>query len=110
MKLPLADRAIVPSEKITQYLLSRLHPVGRHKAAFFTAVGYCLEGWEEFADDLVQHAIHNEVSTMEETRFGVRFAIEGILQSPKGPRMIRSVWFIEDGEELPRLVTAYPLE
>lgn len=44
-----------------------------------------------------------------ETAFGVRYVVVGILSTPdgRGPT-VRTVWFIEHGEEIPRLVTAYP--
>ncbi len=35
MKLPNRERAILPRERIRDYLLSDSHPDGRHKAAFF---------------------------------------------------------------------------
>ena len=40
MQLPWHERAIVEPEKIRDYLLSRAHPVGRIKAAFFESLGF----------------------------------------------------------------------
>ena len=37
MKLPRAEHAVVEDAKVRDYLLSREHPVGRFKAAFFGA-------------------------------------------------------------------------
>ena len=34
MKLPNADKAIISSEKLRDYILSPIHPIGRFKAAF----------------------------------------------------------------------------
>ena len=39
-KLPRADRAIIPPEKLTDYLLSTTHPVGSAKARFFRGHGF----------------------------------------------------------------------
>lgn len=39
MKLPRNREAIVPELKLTDYLLSETHPVGRAKAKFFRALG-----------------------------------------------------------------------
>jgi hypothetical protein len=109
MKLPSSDRAIVPQAKITAYLLSEEHPVGRHKAAFFHHFGYALAEWQRLAADLLQHGLENEVGTVEDSPFGTRYVVEGIIHAPDGrdPR-IKSAWFIEHGEEVPHLVTAYP--
>jgi hypothetical protein len=47
---------------------------------------------------------------MPRETIGVRYVIESIMQAPDGRTpTIRSVWFIETGEEKPRFVTAYPL-
>jgi hypothetical protein len=110
MHLPNRESAIVPEAKIKQYLLSTTHPVGRFKAEFFVRYGFTLEHWDRLADALLQHATDHEIAKVEDSPFGTRFVIEGHLSSPdgRGP-VVRSVWFLENGEEFPRLVTAYPL-
>ncbi|WP_416223734.1 DUF6883 domain-containing protein [Thermoflexus sp.] len=40
MPLPNAGNAYVPLSKITRYLLSETHSVGRAKARFFRALGF----------------------------------------------------------------------
>jgi Domain of unknown function (DUF6883) len=40
MRLPGIDDAVVDDGKNRDYLLSESHPVGRFKAAFFSALGY----------------------------------------------------------------------
>ncbi len=56
MKLPNAERAVVPSRKITHYLLSTAHRDGQHKAEFFSSFGFTIEAWEELAAALQNHA------------------------------------------------------
>jgi hypothetical protein len=110
MKLPNAERAVVPQQKITGYLLSISHRDGHSKATFFLRFGFSANIWQELADALRQHAIDYEISGVEASPFGTRYVIEGMIISPDGRNpMIRSVWFIEAGEETPRFVTAYPL-
>jgi hypothetical protein len=58
MNLPNAERAAVPSRKITHYLLSTAHRDGQHKAEFFRSFGFKLEAWEELASALLSHARH----------------------------------------------------
>ena len=53
MVLPNAARAFVEPSKVRDYLLSLSHPVGRFKAAVFSALGYHYEHWEVLRDDLL---------------------------------------------------------
>jgi hypothetical protein len=45
--IPNADRAVIEAAKLHDYLLSRTHPVGRFKAAFFHALGYSADNWRQ---------------------------------------------------------------
>lgn len=111
MKLPNVEQAIVPQRKLTQYLLSPTHPAGRGKAAFFASFGFAQEAWETLADSLRKHALDYEVTATEVTPFGTSYTIEGALMTPDGRApLVRVVWFIEIGDTIPRLVTAYPLK
>jgi hypothetical protein len=110
MKLPNADQAVIPSDKITGYLLSLTHPDGRDKAIFFMAFGFSPDDPVQLEVALLRQAVSQEVVKSIASTFGVRYVIEGELQSPDGRNpLVRSVWFIENDEEIPRLVTAYPL-
>jgi hypothetical protein len=109
MKLPNYENTIVRPEKITGYLLSPTHPQGRAKAGFFTRFGFALDSWEALASALLQHAADHEVAAVEDSPFGTRYIREGTIHAPDGRApLLRSVWFIETGDETPRLVTAYP--
>ena len=47
----------------------------------------------------------------DEIPFGTGYTVEGALLAPDGRTLrVRVVWFIEIGEAVPRLVTAYPLK
>lgn len=110
MKLPHLDQATIGAEKISEYLLSPTHPVGRHKARFFQQFGFAQSAAATLRTSLLAHARSHEVALVSESRFGKRYAIDGALQSPDGrnPRL-RVIWFIESGKEEPRFVTAHPL-
>ena len=43
MRLPNAAKAVIPIEKLRDYLTSITHPAGRFKAAFFLSLGYTEE-------------------------------------------------------------------
>jgi len=110
MKLPNLDRAIVKTEKISDYLLSTVHPAGRHKARFFGLFGFLRNAPEALIQSLIEHARSNDVSAIDRTAFGTRYTIDGTVVSPDGrnPRL-RVIWFIESGGVTPNFVTAYPL-
>ena len=110
MKLPNGDKAQVPQAKLTEYLLSLAHEDGRSKAQFFIRFGFSVAEWQELAITLRELARQHPVTRVEESPFGKRYIIEGIIKTPDGRTLwIRAIWFIEDKTEIPRLVTAYPL-
>jgi hypothetical protein len=110
LELPNGQNAEIPQAKIRGYLLSPTHRDGQHKAEFFTRFGFSVTAWQELAAALRQHAIDHEIAKEEDSPFGKRYIVEGIIQAPDGRTpMLRTVWFIETGADTPRFVTAYPL-
>jgi hypothetical protein len=110
MVVPNRELAVVTQAKITDYLLSESHPDGRHKCQFFKAFGYSLDHWEFLAGTIRQHILDYEVRKTEDSPFGTRYVVEGIIVAPDGRTpLLRTVWFIRHGEEVPQFVTAYPL-
>ena len=92
MKLPNHQSAIVPKAKITDYLLSLDHRDGRGKALFFTRFGFSVGDWQVLAAALLEHAADHEVARVEQTPFGIRYIVEGSIQTPDGRTpLIRSV-------------------
>jgi hypothetical protein len=110
VKLPNYESAIVPEAKITRYLLSLTHLDGSSKAKFFIQFGFTVERWEQLALALLNHAADHTVRKVESSALGIRYIIEGSLNTLHGKTlMVCSVWFIGDNEDKPRLATAYPL-
>jgi hypothetical protein len=108
--VPNGDQAVVDQTKLTDYLLSLEHHVGRHKARFFAAHGFSGEHWEDLRRALLRHVIDHVAIGIETNAFGTKFVVEGSLDCPDGRSpVIRTVWMIEVGHQIPRLVTAYPL-
>ena len=109
MRLPGVESAVVPVEKLTGYLLSLEHPVGRSKAAFYRALGYDETNTDLLAAGLIAIAADNEVVEAEPTPFGTKYAVEGTLVTPSGATTtLRTVWIVRTDEAAPRFVTAYP--
>jgi hypothetical protein len=110
MKLPHAELATVPEEKVTRYLLNPAHPAGGSKATFFLRFGFKIEEWHFLSEALLRHARENDVVEREETRHGTRYAIDGPLVAPDGTALnVRTAWYINPGATVPRFVTAHPL-
>ena len=108
MRLPNHNNALLPSEKVRDYLLSDSHPIGRYKAAVFRSLGYESRDAEVLAQDLRKLLIFDaaEVGTSE---FGTKYAIRGTIHGPNGKRGdIVSIWIVRNDEDFPRFVTAYP--
>jgi hypothetical protein len=101
--------ALIPEGKITAYLLSLSHPVGRAKARFFRAHGYSDDSVLVLAGDLRRNATEGLVVEQESTRYGTKYVVEDSMLTPRGTTItVRTVWFVEiEGGPL-RFVTAYP--
>jgi len=109
MKLPNSLRATVSRTKVLGYLLDDSHPRGRSKAAFFRRLGLDPTDPRLLEDELMRLARENDVLLSTETELGVRYVIDGWVVSPVATRAeIRTVWFVDQGEEFPRFVTAHP--
>ena len=108
--LPDARQAYVAREKVTAYLLSENHTTGRSKAQFFSRFGFQAEEWSVFADALRSHCIQNAVVETEETPYGVKYVVDGILETPDGRNPnVRTVWQVDNGSTRPRIITARPI-
>lgn len=107
--LPNCEMAYVPKEKISNYLLSETHAVGRAKAIYFRSIGYTAESADDLADALVMIAGSESVCQEIASDFGTKYVIDGELVTPIGTTVkIRTVWVIDSQDARPRFVTAYP--
>jgi hypothetical protein len=110
VKLPNCEQAVVPREKITDYLLSIDHQDGGPKAAYFLRFGFRVDAWDEFAAALRRHAYTNDVAAVTPTSHGEVYRVEGPFDTPDGRQpYVRSIWIVGRGADAPTLVTAYPL-
>lgn len=110
MNLPNAHLATVPERKITLYLLNPAHPAGGSKAAFFLQFGFTVADWAQLAAALLRHARENDVVETEQTPHGIRYVVDGPLQTAAGASLnVRTAWFTDLAGGAPRFVTAHPL-
>ena len=100
---------MIAREKLVDYLLSPTHRVGKHKAAWFTAFGFSRDRWDELESALARHVRKNDVVAWRDRPYGVEYIVEAPLRTPdRRDPIVRSVWIIGTGEEVPRFVTAFP--
>ena len=109
VRLPAAERAVVDTAKVRDYLLSADHPVGAAKAEVFRRLGYSQSDWRLLRNDLLALARTVDVIETSADQHGRAFAVSGTLTGPNGRDLIvTTVWFIRSTESWPRFVTAYP--
>jgi hypothetical protein len=107
--VPGCDQALIEPAKITDYLLSTTHAVGRAKAGFFKSFGFRDDAPEEMVQALLAHIQGNAVADVEASPFGTKYRVDGPLASPDGRNpLVSTVWIIPGSETNPRFVTAFP--
>lgn len=108
LKIPGAERAIVEESKVRGYLLSPEHRIGSFKARFFTQLGFNQSDWAILQHELTRFA-SAEAELGPTTKFGQKYVVAGSIQGPSGrTAQVVVVWIVLTGEDVPRLVTAYP--
>ncbi|MGQ0815639.1 MAG: DUF6883 domain-containing protein [Gemmatimonadota bacterium] len=107
--LPNPESAEIDRRKITDYLLSRTHPVGRGKAAFFEKLGFDAEAPGALESALRELAGNPSTTNTQDTGFGIKYIVDGDLRGPAGNASVRSIWIVGRDSTVARFVTAYPL-
>jgi len=109
MKIPNNEYSLVADNKITDYLLSETHEIGKHKAEFFKRFGFSLNEIDTFKYSLIQHSIDRDIVETKHSNFGVKYELKCEFKTPddRNP-CIKTVWIVENGHEEPKLITAYP--
>ena len=110
MKLPNRRSAYIPQGKLSGYLLSPTHAVGKAKSQFFQAIGFSGDREEDLRQQLLTLARTHEVANISRSIHGIKYVIEGALETTAKRKVrIRTIWIIEEHQNNPRFVTAYPL-
>ncbi|MBW1676657.1 MAG: hypothetical protein JRF30_05435 [Deltaproteobacteria bacterium] len=108
--LPNREQAYIPEPKLSKYVLSETHAVGKAKAKYFRSLGYTEANANELADALLMIAKSEGGSKKVTTPYGTKYIVEGELVTPSGTTArIRTVWVVEPHDKRPRFVTAYPV-
>lgn len=108
--LPNYENAYVPESKLTGYLLSETHAIGKAKAKYFRSLGYTENNVDQLKQDILMVAKSYGIKEKFETNFGLKYTVHGQLSTPNGSTVrITTVWVVEPPDDKPRFVTAYPV-
>ncbi len=80
MQLPNCLQAYIPSEKLSAYLRSETHAVGKAKATFFRALGFHETNAHLLEQGLLTLAHSAPVQDVVPSPHGVKYIIEGVLE------------------------------
>jgi hypothetical protein len=85
--------AIIPTAKLTQYLLVALPK--NDKSKFLAQAGYTLENWQQLEQDLRLQVLTQAAEYLETTRYGDKYGIRSCLRGPNGTELtILTVWIV----------------
>lgn len=109
MKIPNADHAVISTRKLRDYLLNPTHRRGAAKARLFINCGYHADEWAVLERDIRAQHLTQDANAINETDYGRRYEIIAPLITPCG-RHVRfvTIWQIDVGTDVPRLITMYP--
>src|SRR5262249_39354055 len=102
--------AIIDLVKLSDYCLSATHPVGRHKAVVFrAALGLTAPDAPQLSELILRGVRDQQATPGRIDEYGQRYQVDLSLTTDAGTAVVRTVWIVRAGEEVPRLVTCYVL-
>ncbi|MEH2006475.1 DUF6883 domain-containing protein [Nostoc sp.] len=108
--LPNRENAVVDIRKLRDYCLNPQHDEGKHKARIFSSIlGMTTDNAEELRQIILKVVKTHEVCLARHDEFGQRYTLDFTLEWQDRSATIRSAWIIEEGSDIPRLTTCYPL-
>jgi hypothetical protein len=108
VKLPNADHAIIPIEKLSGYCLDEEHEHGQHKAYLFSRLlGINRDNLDDLRVLLEVAVRDNEVAASKNTEHGTIYYIDSEVVRTERIFILRSLWIILNGEIIPRFVSCY---
>ncbi len=72
------EKAIIPKEKLVDYLLSETHAIGQFKVKFFLSLGYSTGIWERLEQD-IRSILGNNAVEKEQSEYGQKYEVSGEL-------------------------------
>jgi hypothetical protein len=108
MLLPNADKAIINPEKITGYVLNFDHFEGKNKARMFASVfGLTKSNAEDLIKAIKEAILKTEALKQSESEYGIKYTVSFNFTYNKKSALIRTVWIVENKDNIARLITCY---
>ena len=108
--LPNCERAIVDIRKIDSYCLNSAHPRGRHKARVFReTLGVDRADAQWLRELLLELVPEREATRLAADAFGTRWRVDLPIARHGKSVVVRTVWIVKAGEDVPRFVTCWVL-
>jgi hypothetical protein len=109
-QVPNAERAILDIRKIAEYCLNPMHPRGRHKARVFRdalKLNQDDAGWLQGV--LLDGLRRGEAIGLSSDDLGSRWRVDVPVTRHDKSVVVRTVWIVRSGEQVPRFVTCWVL-
>jgi hypothetical protein len=109
-RLPHGDEAILNIRKIEDYCLSPSHPRGRHKARIFREtldLQRSDAAW--LRDALLEAARSSKASQVAADTWGTHWRLDATVRRHGKSAVVRTLWIVRTGENVPRFVTCWVL-
>ncbi len=110
MRLPNAENAFIPDDKLYGYCLSEEHPYGKHKAFLFkTLLEISYENAEVLRNAILEAVLVHEAIHTKTISFGKLYTVDFPFERNNRSVVIRSGWIFRNEEDFPRLTTCFIL-
>jgi len=109
-RLPDWDRAAIDIRKLEDYCLNPLHPKGRHKARVFQeAIGIGRHDAMWLRNALLEVARSHTPLQVATDAWGSHWRLDVSIERLGRKAVVRSIWIVRTGEDIPRLVSCWVL-
>ncbi len=108
MLLPNADKAIIKTEKITDYVLNFEHFEGKNKARIFASVlGLKKDSSAYLINAIAEAVLFNDAVKQSTSIFGTKYTVDFELTFENKTAKVRTGWIVDNEFNIPRLITCY---
>jgi hypothetical protein len=109
-RLPHGDRAILDVRKLREYCLSPSHPRGRHKARVFRETLDLRRKDAPWLREVLLEAVRAGAALHVATdSWGSRWRLDVSVRRHGNSAVVRTIWIVRTGEDVPRFVTCWVL-
>ena len=107
-RLPNRERALLDIRKIEDYCLNPAHPRGRHKArAFRAALGVGRNDAQWLRKSILEGIQGADAIELAADAWGVRWRVDVAVSRQGSSVLVRTLWIVRTGEDIPRFVTCW---